>query len=55
MCSTPPAMATSYMPKPIEPDIIAAAVIAPAHMRSIAKPGTVFGRPGEDRGRASDA
>jgi hypothetical protein len=33
------------MPKPIDPDIIAAAVIAPAHMRSMAKPGTVFGRP----------
>ena len=54
MCSTPPAMATSYMPKPIEPDIIAAAVMAPAHMRSIAKPGTVFGQAGEDRGRAPE-
>ncbi len=33
------------MPKPMEPAIIAAEVIAPAHMRSIAKPGTVLGRP----------
>ncbi len=36
------------------PAIVVAAVIAPAHMRSIAKPGTVFGQAGEDRGRASE-
>jgi hypothetical protein len=33
------------MPYPIEPDIMAAAVMAPAHMRSMANPGTVFGSP----------
>ena len=33
------------MPKPIEPAIVVTLVIAPAHMRSIAKPGTVWGSP----------
>ena len=34
MCSTPPAMATSTAPKPIEEATFVTAVIAPAHMRS---------------------
>ncbi|MDQ1216479.1 hypothetical protein QE411_001334 [Microbacterium arborescens] len=33
------------MPMPIEPAIVVTLVIAPAHMRSIAKPGTLCGRP----------
>ena len=33
------------MPKPIEPAIVVTLVIAPAHMRSIAKPGTDWGSP----------
>ena len=33
------------MPMPIEPAIVVTLVIAPAHMRSIAKPGTVCGSP----------
>ena len=33
------------MPAPMDAPIIATLVIAPAHMRSIAKPGTVCGRP----------
>jgi hypothetical protein len=45
MCSTPPARATSYMPALIEAPIMATLVMAPAHIRSIAKPGTVCGRP----------
>ena len=45
MCSTPPAIATSYAPKamPLATDVTA--VIAPAHIRSIANPGTDVGRP----------
>ncbi len=35
MCSTPPAMATSYAPKAMEPETEVTAVSAPAHMRSI--------------------
>ncbi|GAA1467703.1 hypothetical protein GCM10009620_16970 [Microbacterium thalassium] len=45
MCSTPPAMARSYMPMAMEPAIVVTLVMAPAHMRSIAKPGTVSGSP----------
>ncbi len=33
------------MPMPIEPAIVVTLVIAPAHIRSIAKPGTVCGSP----------
>ena len=35
MCSTPPAMATSIAPKPIEDATFVTAVIAPAHIRSM--------------------
>ena len=45
MCSTPPAMATSYAPTAIPEATVVTAVIAPAHIRSIAKPGTVRGKP----------
>lgn len=45
MCSTPPARAKSYMPTPIEAPIVVTLVIAPAHMRSTARPGTVWGSP----------
>src|SRR5690606_7502625 len=45
MCSTPPARARSYMPMPMEPAMVVTDVIAPAHIRSIASPGTVCGRP----------
>ncbi len=36
MCSTPPAMAMSYAPNAMPPATVVTAVIAPAHMRSIA-------------------
>ena len=36
MCSTPPAIATSYAPKAIPDATVVTAVIAPAHIRSIA-------------------
>ncbi len=45
MCSTPPAIATSYAPKAMPLAVVVTAVIAPAHIRSIEKPGTVFGSP----------
>ena len=45
MCSTPPAMARSYAPKPIDAPMVVTAVMAPAHMRSIASPGTDCGSP----------
>ncbi len=45
MCSTPPAMATSYAPMAMPPATLVTAVIAPAHIRSMAYPGTVLGRP----------
>jgi hypothetical protein len=45
MCSTPPAIATSYAPIAIPLAMVVTAVMAPAHMRSIAKPGTDVGRP----------
>ncbi len=35
MCSTPPAMATSIAPTPIEEATFVTAVIAPAHIRSM--------------------
>lgn len=45
MCSTPPASATSAAPTPICAARLVTAVIAPAHMRSTAYPGTERGRP----------
>ncbi|KIM16324.1 hypothetical protein QV65_15045, partial [Rhodococcus erythropolis] len=33
MCSTPPAITTSYWPKPMPDAVVVTAVIAPAHMR----------------------
>ena len=36
MCSTPPAIATSYAPKAMPEPTLVTAVIAPAHIRSIA-------------------
>ena len=45
MCSTPPAITRSAAPIAISPAPAVIAVSAPAHMRSIAKPGTVFGSP----------
>ncbi len=54
MCSTPPAITTSYWPKPMPDAVVVTAVIAPAHMRSMANPGTVSGRTGEDRSGAAD-
>ena len=45
MCSTPPAIATSAAPSATSPATVVTAVIAPAHIRSIAYPGTVTGRP----------
>ncbi len=45
MCSTPPAIATSAAPSATSPATAVTAVIAPAHIRSIANPGTVTGRP----------
>jgi hypothetical protein len=36
MCSTPPATATSVAPSAIEPAVVVTAVIAPAHIRSMA-------------------
>ena len=34
--------------------VVVTAVIAPAHIRSIAKPGDALGEPGEERGGAAD-
>ena len=45
MCSTPPAIAISFVPIAIAPAIVVTAVIAPAHQRSTEYPGTVFGKP----------
>ena len=45
MCSTPPAIAISFVPIAIAPAIVVTAVNAPAHQRSIEYPGTVFGNP----------
>lgn len=45
MCSTPPAMTTSYAPKAMPAAVVVTAVIAPAHIRSMAKPGTDLGSP----------
>jgi hypothetical protein len=45
MCSTPPAMATSVPPNAMLPATVVAAVSAPAHIRSIAYPGTDRGSP----------
>ena len=45
MCSTPPAIPTSYAPIAIDPAIVVIAVSAPAHQRSIEYPGTEFGKP----------
>ena len=36
MCSTPPAIAVSVAPKAIDPAAVVTAVIAPAHIRSMA-------------------
>jgi hypothetical protein len=38
-------MATSYAPNAMPLDSVVTAVIAPAHIRSMANPGTVFGSP----------
>ena len=45
MCSTPPAIAVSVAPSAIDPAAVVTAVIAPAHIRSMAYPGTDFGSP----------
>ena len=45
MCSTPPAIAISFVPIAIAPEIVVTAVRAPAHQRSIEYPGTVLGSP----------
>ncbi|MNW56637.1 hypothetical protein D3C74_343650 [compost metagenome] len=45
MCSRPPASVTSWAPIAMADAVVVTAVMAPAHMRSIAKPGTDFGRP----------
>ena len=45
MCSTPPAIATSYAPNAIPLATVVTAVMAPAHIRSTAKPGTDAGSP----------
>ena len=36
MCSTPPATTTSYAPNAMPAAVVVTAVIAPAHIRSIA-------------------
>ena len=36
MCSTPPAMTTSYEPKAMPAAVVVTAVMAPAHIRSMA-------------------
>ncbi len=36
MCSTPPAMATSYAPNAMPDATVVTAVMAPAHIRSMA-------------------
>src|SRR5260370_734859 len=58
MCSTPPAIAMSAAPWETSPATVVTAVIAPAPMRSIAKPRTAPGRPalvaGLGGGRDSD-
>ena len=45
MCSTPPAMAISVAPNEMLPAAVVAAVSAPAHIRSMAYPGTERGSP----------
>src|SRR3954447_3276631 len=45
MCSTPPATTTSHAPSAISPAPAVTAVRAPAHILSIAKPGTLCGMP----------
>ncbi len=45
MCSTPPAIAASVAPSAIEPAAVVTAVIAPAHILSMAYPGTDLGSP----------
>ncbi len=45
MCSTPPTRTRSAAPIAISPAPAVVAVSAPAHMRSTAKPGTVWGSP----------
>src|SRR3954471_1883464 len=45
MCSIPPATTTSHAPSAISPAPAVTAVRAPAHILSIAKPGTLCGMP----------
>ncbi len=45
MCSTPPAMTTSYWPKPMPDAVVVTAVIAPATHAIDREAGTVSGRP----------
>src|SRR4029453_2389217 len=45
MCSTPPATTTSYAPNAMPAAVVVTAVIAPAHIRSIAYPGVETGSP----------
>ncbi len=54
MCSTPPAMATSYAPNAMPDAVVVTAVIAPAHIRSIGEAGDALGQPGEQGGGAAD-
>ena len=54
MCSTPPASTMSAAPYAISPAPAVTAVSAPAHMRSIAKPGTRLRQPGEQRDVAAE-
>ena len=49
MCSTPPAITTSYAPATMPEAVVVTAVIAPAHIRSMAKPGTERGSPARIR------
>ena len=49
MCSTPPAIAVSVAPSATDPAAVVTAVIAPAHIRSMAYPGTDFGSPASTR------
>ena len=54
MCSTPPAITTSYWPKPMPDAVVVTAVIAPAHMRVDGESWNGFGETGEDRSGAAD-
>ena len=45
MCSTPPAIAMSVAPNAMDPAAVVTAVMAPAHIRSMAYPGTDLGSP----------